>query len=148
MGHELSYEKIDLTKCSQMITPKKTIKLVFQCLFCNSWRSVKSNSVTKLQTKKNTVSEIKLGCNNKCGTNCGKSAGVVCNNLPQGGPEGNQTFPRGAATRESLITRGTTCQGNSFFVANNENKRDKKLYHLSLHSFCFTVSKKVLVFEF
>ena len=32
--------------------------------------------------------------------------------------------------------------------ANHENKRDTKLYQLSLHSFCFTVSKTVLVFEF
>ena len=28
------------------------------------------------------------------------------------------------------------------------NKRDQKLYHLSLHSFCSTVSKNVFVFEF
>ena len=38
------------------------------------------------------------------GTNSGKAAGVVLINLPQGGPEGNQTFPRGAAPRESLIS--------------------------------------------
>ena len=32
--------------------------------------------------------------------------------------------------------------------ANHENKRNKKLYHLSLHSFCSSVSKIVFVFEF
>ena len=32
--------------------------------------------------------------------------------------------------------------------ANQENKRDKKLYHLPLHSFCSTVSKKVKFLEF
>ena len=30
--------------------------------------------------------------------------GVVWKNLPLGGPKGYQTFPRGAAPRESLIT--------------------------------------------
>ena len=39
------------------------------------------------------------------GTNTGKSKGDVLKNLPQGGPEGNQTFLRGAALKESLITR-------------------------------------------
>ena len=38
------------------------------------------------------------------GTNSGKSEGVVWKKLP----EGNQTFPRGAAPKESLITLGTT----------------------------------------
>ena len=37
-----------------------------------------------------------------------KAAGVFWINLPWGGPEGNQTFPRGAAPRESLITQGTS----------------------------------------
>ena len=37
-----------------------------------------------------------------------KSEGVVWKNLPSGGPEGNQTFPRGAAPMESLITQGTS----------------------------------------
>ena len=43
-----------------MMIAKKTIKLVFHCLFCNSRGSAKSNTVTKLKTKKNTVSEIKF----------------------------------------------------------------------------------------
>ena len=42
------------------------------------------------------------------GTNSGKAAGVVWINLPYGGPEGNQTFLRDAAPRESLITQGTS----------------------------------------
>ena len=41
-------------------------------------------------------------------TNSGKAAGVVLKNLPLGGPEGNQTFPWGAAPREILITRVTS----------------------------------------
>ena len=41
-------------------TKKKTIKLVFHGLFCNSRRSDKSNRVTKLKTKKNMVSELKF----------------------------------------------------------------------------------------
>ena len=49
-----------------MIIPKKTIKLVFHGLFCNSRRSTKSNTVTKFKTKKNTVSEIKFCCKYKC----------------------------------------------------------------------------------
>ena len=63
---ELSHEKIHLTKCSEMITPKKTIKLAFHGLFCNSLRSAKSNTVTELRTKKNTVYELKFCCKNKC----------------------------------------------------------------------------------
>ena len=43
------------------------------------------------------------------GTNCGKATKVVWKNLAKGGPKGNQTFQRGAAPRESLITRGTSC---------------------------------------
>ena len=34
------------------------------------------------------------------GTNSGKATDVVRINLPKGGPEGNQTIPRGAAPRE------------------------------------------------
>ena len=45
---------------------KKPVKLFFHSLFCNSWRSAKSNTVTKLKEKKNTVSEIKCWCKNKC----------------------------------------------------------------------------------
>ena len=58
--------KYILTQCSEMIKPKKTIKLVFHGLFCNSRRSAKSNTVTKLKTKKNTVSELKFCFKNKC----------------------------------------------------------------------------------
>ena len=42
------------------------------------------------------------------GKNSGKAAGVVCKNLPQGGPEENQTLLRGVTPRECLITRGTS----------------------------------------
>ena len=42
------------------------------------------------------------------GTNSKKSEGDVWKNLPKGSSEGNQTFPRGAAPRESLITLGTS----------------------------------------
>ena len=42
------------------------------------------------------------------GTNSGKARGVVWIDLPFGGPEGNQTFPRGAAPRETLLTQGTS----------------------------------------
>ena len=49
-----------------MIIPKKTMKLDFHGLFCNSRRSAKSNTVTKLKTKKNTVSDIKFCRKNKC----------------------------------------------------------------------------------
>ena len=42
------------------------------------------------------------------GTNSEKSEGVVWKHLPKGGPEGNQTFQRGAAPWESLITQGTS----------------------------------------
>ena len=43
------------------------------------------------------------------GTHSEKSEGVVWKNLPSGDPKGNQTFPRGAAPRKSLITQGTSC---------------------------------------
>ena len=42
-----------------------------------------------------------------------KAAGVVFKSLPYGGLKGNQTFPRGAAPKESLITRGTSRGQNS-----------------------------------
>ena len=58
--------KKHLTKCSEMIIQKKTIKLVLHCLFCNSRRSAKLNTVTKLKTKENTVSEIMFCCKYKC----------------------------------------------------------------------------------
>ena len=43
----------------------KTIKLVFHGIFCNSQRRAKSNTMTKLNTKNNTVSEKKFCCKNK-----------------------------------------------------------------------------------
>ena len=56
-------------------------------------------------TKKNILHyHIRLNC----GTNRGKSEGVVWKNLPKGGPEGNQTCLRGAAPSESLMTQGTS----------------------------------------
>ena len=42
------------------------------------------------------------------GINGGKSAVVVWENLPYGIPESHQTFPRGAAPRESLMTLGNS----------------------------------------
>ena len=30
-------------------------------------------------------------------------------NMPQGGPQGNQTFPRGAPPSKNQITRGASC---------------------------------------
>ena len=45
---------------------------------------------------------------NKFGTNSGKSEGVVWINLPLGGPKSNETFLRGTAPKESLITQGTS----------------------------------------
>ena len=41
------------------------------------------------------------------------SDGVVWKKLPQGGCKGNQTFLRGAAPKESLMTRGTS-HGQNF----------------------------------
>ena len=49
-----------------MITQKTTIKLVFYSLFCNAQKSAKLNKVTKLKTKKITVSESMFSWNNKC----------------------------------------------------------------------------------
>ena len=57
IGHGQSHEKIHLTKCSEMIIPKKNNKISYSCLFWNSWRSAILNTVTKLKTKKNILSE-------------------------------------------------------------------------------------------
>ena len=49
---------------SDMITPPPKKKN--HSLFCNSRRSAKLNTVTKLKTKKNTVYEGKFSFKNKC----------------------------------------------------------------------------------
>ena len=59
--------KKHLTKRSEKIIPKKTTtKLVYHGLFCNSQRSLKTNTVMKLKTKKNTLFKIKFSWKNKC----------------------------------------------------------------------------------
>ena len=43
-----------------------------------------------------------------------KSRWVVCKNWPYKGPEGNHTFPRGAAPKEILLTQGTSSVWENF----------------------------------
>ena len=66
--------------------------------------------VIQVYTNKQMFVRVYLDPRQAYGTNSEKSLGVVWKNLAQGIPESHQTFPRGAVPKESLMTRGNSCE--------------------------------------